>query len=156
MDLYVEEILANGSLFLMIALFTGFLFFFITALKEFKEDRPEGFLYLTFSVFFVIGHLICLFNQPDNSYIGRQLASLSIWTWAVMIATPALIALLLFAGVVTMIMQSFRLGLYKGFFGVTLIFFVYMVGHAWPIDIKALLTLLWGGFWFHLELGDAA
>ena len=154
MDLYIQEILANGALLLMIGLFTGSLFFFITALKEFKEDRPEGYLYLTFAVFFLVGHLYALLNQPENSYIGRQIGTMDIWTWAVMIATPALICILCLAGLVSAIVHSIKLGLYKAFFGLTLLCFVYMVGAFWPIDIKALITLLWGGLWFHLELGD--
>ncbi len=156
MDTYIEEIFANGALMLLTGLFTGFLFFFVTAMKEFKDERPEGLLYFTFSVFFFVGHLYCLFNQPENSYIGRQLASISIWSWAVMIAAPSLIILLLLAAFINAVSRSIKLGLYKGFFGMTLVCFLYMIGQTWPIDIKALLTLLWAGVWFHLELGDVA
>jgi hypothetical protein len=80
----------------------------------------------------------------------------SIWNWMVVLAAPALITLYLVLGAMHCVLFRFHQGLYGIFFGLTLLCYVYLVGGEWPVDAKAILTLIWGITWFNLELSHAS
>jgi hypothetical protein len=46
-------------------------------------------------------------------------------------------------------------GLVKLFFGLTLLCYLYILGANWPLDIRAVLTLVWLGFFFKTEMAIA-
>jgi len=46
-------------------------------------------------------------------------------------------------------------GLVKLFFGLTLFCFVFMLGSNWPLDVRAILALIWVAVFFKVELAIA-
>ena len=152
----LSEIFAQNTTLHLIALVTAFLFFLMAGLRSLKHEEPEGFLFLTISLFFLLIHIFYIANFPDISALINPFAGLTTWNWLVLLAAPGLIALYLALGTLHLFLLRFRQGLYNIFFGLTLVCFLYMLGGEWSADVKAILTLTWGSVWLNLELNPVS
>lgn len=150
------SIFAHSAVIHLTILVAASLFFLMAGIRSVKEDEPEALLYLSLAFFFFIIHIFYLANFPKDSPIASPLAKWSIWSWMVVLATPALVILYLVLGAVHCMFYRFRQGFYDIFFGGTLACYVYLLGEQWPLDVRAVLTLLWGLTWFKLELNPTA
>jgi hypothetical protein len=81
------------------------------------------------------------------------LNNLNFWQWLIAFFAPALITLYLLFGFFNMLMSKVKLGLVKIFFGLTLLCYLFMLGGNWPLDVRGIITLIWIGLWFDVELG---
>jgi len=151
LDIFAHSAVAHVS-----ALVAVFLFFLMAGLRSLKNQEPKGFLFFTLALFFFLIHLFYIANSPDDSSAADPFRDWSIWNWIVVLATPALIVLYLVLGAIHCVLFRFHRGLYRIFFGMTLLCYVYMVGGQWPVDARAILTLIWGVTWFNLELNQAS
>jgi hypothetical protein len=155
MERSIAAILIDGSLFQLSCMIGMALFFAIVGLREIRDERPEGYLFLTLSLFFLLAHALFLSNLPTSDYTWQMLSELSFWSWLVLLFAPALITLFLVRGLLNFAMSRSRIGTVKIFFGLTLFCYLYMVGSHWPLDVRGLLTTIWLILLFRLELGVA-
>ncbi len=152
MDYTIEHVLTSGSYLLLAGLVAAALFFAMAGLRELQSRVLEGLLYLFLSLFLVTVHACLLANLPPDGRLGLMIARMNLWTWLTLLYAPGLIALFLVRSVVSFFTEQYRPGLVKLYFGLTLICFLYMVGSSWPVDMKAILALLYGLVWFNVEL----
>lgn len=149
----MQTILANGSVFQLASMVGLALFFFMVGLRDIQGDRPEGYLYLSISLFFFLAHCLYLTNLPESEFTWQQIPGISLWSWLVLLVAPALIALFVLRSMFSFIILHGHIGMVKLFFGLTLFCYLYMVGADWPIDVRAVLTIIWLSFFFKMELG---
>jgi len=155
MEHNLQEFFDTTALLQIMALLVGALFFAMAGLRELKNERPEGYFFLTLSVFFLMAHGYCICNLPPDLSVIPVSGGLGIWQWLVNLLAPALIILLLVFGLFSLLMTRLWEGLVKIFFGLTLLCYLYMLGGSWPIDMRGILTVIYGSVWFHIELGTA-
>jgi len=151
MDQQLASIFANLSSLLLIGALVAALFFAGAGLRELKSGFLQGFLLLSAAVFFVAAHLYYLFNIPEGSRFAAQVGGLDFWRWGAILLAPALIVIYLLRGIFDLTRRQRQEALTRLFFGLTLLCFVYMVGHAWPSDLKTIVTGFYGFVWFEIE-----
>jgi len=147
----LTDIFTSAVWFQTAALLLGVIFFLIVGLRELRHGHAEGYLYLTLAVFFSVAHAIVLSNGLENNMF-HDLPRLNLWTWLTSQLAPALIALYVLRAAASFCFASRHEGLTRLFFGLTLVCFLYMVGAGWPVDIRAIIALLWLGILFKTEL----
>lgn len=155
MEKALEYIFAGSSSLILPGLIAAALFFAMAGLREIKENCLEGFLYLALSLFFSLAHFFLLSNTTSASFISQAVAKPGFWDWLVSLLAPALIVLYLGFGLLNILAARFREALVKTFFGLTLACYLYLIGSHWPVDVRGILTLIWCGTWFDLELKTA-
>ena len=151
----LENIFANTSTLLATGLIAAVLFFAMVGIRELKDNQMQGFLFIVLSLFFACIHLFYLLNVPPDSFMAKPFANLGFWGWLAVLFSTALIGLYLVIGLLNFIMSHFRAATLKIFFGLTLICYLYIVGSNWPVDVKGILTVIWGWFWFEIEIKTA-
>lgn len=134
---------------------SGSLFFFMAGIRSLKNACLEGLLYFAISLFFGVAHIFYLYNLPIDSSISFILSNSSIWNWLTIIFAPSLILLFISFGLTNFLLDYFRIGLIKIFFGLTLLCYIFMLGSSWAIDIRGMITLLFCFIWFEVELKTA-
>ena len=152
METTVYDILLNGSTFHLCALLVAGLFFAMLGWRELQDERIEGLLFIALSIFFVCWHFIYLFTLPSTASLSLFTTDLNIWVWLGTLLAPALIALFLLFGLMDFFRSHMRPGLVKLFFGLTLLCYLYMIGQAWPLDVKAFIAITWCFIWFLVEV----
>ena len=155
MPLTLEHIFAEGAFLLMTGLVATALFFLMTGLREVKNHQLQGLLFLSLALFFAGVHALYVVHLPADSSVSRMLADLGLWGWLGAIFAPALIGMYLVRGLVSFVMANLRVGLIKVFFGLTLVCYLYMLGDAWPADVKGILIIIWGLTWLNVETSHA-
>lgn len=151
----LNQIFAHAQAIYLSALMAGALFFGMVGLRELRGQRMEGFLYVVLSLFFLCTHFFYLMNLPVNAQIGSPENLDLVWNWLSRVMAPAVIILFVGIGTFNLAILNVRQGAIKMFFGVTLALFLYILGATWPIDIKAILTVVWSLVWFDVELETA-
>jgi len=151
----LENIFANASTLLAIGLIAAVLFFAMVGIRELKDNQMQGFLFIVLSIFFACIHLFYLFNLPPDSFMAKPFANFGFWGWLAVLFSTALIGLYLAIGLFNFITSQVRSAALKIFFGLTLICYLYMIGGNWPVDVKGILTIIWGWLWFEIELKTA-
>jgi len=151
MEQYLLELFARGSTFLAAILMAVCLHLVIHAVKDLRQGHPEGFLYLTLAIFLGVGQFVAFEASTEMQTSERSM----ILPWAFKVFIPALLSLFFFRSLVAFALGKGREGLVKTFFGVTLVCFLYMLGDAWPVDVKLILACLWIFFLFKSELSIA-
>ena len=152
MDTGIIDIFAETSLFQLSGLIGLALFFALVGIREIRDERPEGSLFLMIAIFLTIAHAILLNNLISTT---ETLGSLNSWSWLVSLLAPALIVLFLARGLFNFARYENSDGLVKLFFGLTLFCFVFMLGSNWPLDVRAILTLIWVVVLLKVELAIA-
>jgi len=152
MDTGIIDIFAETSLFQLSGLIGLALFFALVGIREIRDERPEGSLFLVIAIFLTIAHAVLLNNLLSTT---GTLGSLNSWSWLVSLLAPALIVLFLARGLFNFARYENSDGLVKLFFGLTLFCFVFMLGSNWPLDVRAILTLIWVVVLFKVELAIA-
>lgn len=152
MEQQLITIFTEGSFVIMVGTIAAALFFGMVGIRETREIRLEGLLYLALSAFFFSMHFYYLLNLPSNALPGSIQNQQMIWSWMVAILAPALIALFLMIGVFNVIVTHLRIGLLKLLCGATLGGLLYILGPSWAMDIKAILTAFWSFIWLEVEL----
>ena len=139
------------SYLFLVGFLAAALFFGMTGYREARGRYVEGLLYIALSIFFVFAHIYCLINESVGNPVGIAISGLNFWTWLAVIFAPALIALYLVIGLIDFIRSHIQSAMVKLFFGLTLLCFIYMLGHSWPADVKAILTVFYCITWFNVE-----
>jgi hypothetical protein len=149
------DIFTKSAILHLTVLVAAFLFFLMAGIRSVKEGEPEGFLYLTLAIFFFLIHLFYIANFPSDSPVANPFNDWSVWNWMVVLCAPALVVLYLTLGAIHCLFYRFRQGAYNLFFGASLACYVWMLGGEWPLDVRAILTVVWGLTFFKLELNPA-
>ncbi len=155
MEYTIAHVVSNGTYLLLAGLVAAALFFAMAGLRELQSVSLEGILYLALSMFFITVHLYLLSNLPPDGILGLMIAKLTLWTWLGLLYAPGLIALFVLMGLFSFCTEKYHCGLVHIFFGLTLLCYLYMIGSNWPVDVKGILTLIYGLVWFNLELRTA-
>ncbi len=150
----MSGLLMNWSSFLLCGMITASLFFLMAGLRELKSLRLEGVFYLTLAGFFAAVHIYYFYNLPVDSPVAYWLSQMNFWDWSVEFFAPAVIILFLVLGLISFGFSRYRAGLIKIFFGLTLVCYLFMVGDAWPVDVKGIIALVWSFLWFSVELSS--
>lgn len=150
----LNEIFAGGNWFLAGALLWATLFFLIVGIRELQHGFSEGYLLLTLSAFFGIAHVAVTVNGIDQGMLPG-LGEFNAWTWLAGLLAPVLVSIFCLRGLTNLAFLERREGLIKVFFGLTLLCYLYMLGNGWPVDVRAILALVWLGFLFKTELAPA-
>ncbi len=156
MERTIDIMLSSNLFLLLVGLLATALFFLMIAIRELMSDRYEGLVYIPLAMFFGTAHGFCLWYFPINSPAWMILADLSFWTWLAYVLAPALALLFILLGVLSAMRINLMTGAVKLFFGLTLVCFLFMLGSGWGTDWKGIITLIYGGMWFHVELAGAA
>ncbi|MBD3258426.1 hypothetical protein GF377_08325 [candidate division GN15 bacterium] len=152
MDQTIAQTFANGTIAQLAALLGLSVFFVIMGLRELKQEHPQGLVYLALALFLLLAHAFQFVHIPADGPLGNPLDGFNLWSWLVVIAAPALVALFIIRSLVSFAFSAGREGMVKLFFGLTLLCFMYMLGSDWPLDVKGILTAIWLVVLFHLEL----
>ena len=156
MEQILQKTLDTGSFAYLTGLVAASLFFAMAGIREIKKNCLEGLLYLALAVFFACAHAFLLFNAAAGSTIGQVESRLNLWYWLVLLLAPTLIGLFVMLGLFNFVTARIKDGLTKIFFGLALLYYLYLVGFYWPMDVKGILTLIWCGLWFNVELQTAS
>lgn len=155
MDKLILSLHGNITYYFLCGMIAASLFFLMAGIRELKEICLEGLLYLTTAFFFLAAHFLYLFNLPHTGELAYFLAHLNFWVWVVLIFAPALIVMFIILGLVSFIFENYRGGMTKIFFGLSLLCYIYMLGTTWPVDLKAIVTIVFTYIWFQIELETA-
>jgi hypothetical protein len=139
-DLLLSDIFRDISYVTLIGLLLGAIFFVILGMREIREQSMSGILYVVIGLFFVCTHFFYLMNIPPDSKAAFNTADLSVWMWIAVILAPAIMAMFILQGVISFLRTRFKLASIEVFFGLTLFCYLYMLGQAWPMDLKAAVT----------------
>ncbi len=151
----IENILTFTSLAILLALLAAALFFAMVSMRELKDRFLDGLLYLALALFFIVAHFFLLSNTTMADRAIQIAVEIDFWGWLVAVLAPVIIVLYLCLGLVSAITSHFREGLVKVFFGLTLISYLYLIGPHWALDVRGILTLIWSGMWFNIQLQTA-
>lgn len=152
MESAIGSVFQSGSYILLVVMVSASLFFAVTALRELGDELLEGLLYGALGVFFFCVHLYLLKNIPEGSLLGRQAKDLDFWGWLLWIMAPGLIGMFMLRSAVSFCIGCRKPGLFKLFFGLTLLCYLYQVGGGWAPDVKGIIILMWAIVFFNLEL----
>ena len=151
----IQSIITGSHTLQLYGLLTAALFFAMVGIRELRDERLDGLLFVVMAAFFAIAHVFYLVQLPPESALAGIITRVEIWKWLAFILAPVLIFLYLLFGLYSFVCYRFRDGLLKLFFGLTLLCYLYMVGQHWAIDVKGILTLTWTLIWLNVELGTA-
>jgi hypothetical protein len=154
MDQSIAQVFTSAAILQMSGLIGLALFFIVIGWREARDQNAMGLFFLALAIFLILGHLVQLADLPTSGPLRTPLGHIDIWTWLAVFLTPALIALYILRGLVGLAGSALREGLVKLFFGLTLLCYIYMIGCDWPIDVKAIITVIWLLMFFKLELGE--
>jgi hypothetical protein len=146
--IYINTLFTNYGHFQLSVLLIGAFLFLTIAIRELKNEEMNGLLAMAFGFFFLCVHAILLWNLPNPI----TLANFNIWNWLTGYLAPALIVLYVLLGFFNLLTVRFNLGMVRLFFGLTLYCYLYMLGNCWPIDVRGILVLIWGGIWFDIGI----
>jgi len=134
----------------------GFVAFSISfasvGLKQIKQKGYDGIIYLIIALFFMAAHAYFLIEQPFRIFPGSVLDGINFIKWIELVLAPPVILVFLLSGLYAFVKSAFKEGLVKIFFGLTLFCFLYMLGSAWPLSVKAALTVFWLILLFVVEI----
>ncbi|MBN1211126.1 MAG: hypothetical protein JXA92_00985 [candidate division Zixibacteria bacterium] len=152
MELTFDKIYSDlGTLYL-----PGFVVFSISfasfGIRQIKQKGLDGIIYLIIALFFIAAHAYFLIEHPFRIFPGSVLDGISFIKWIELILAPPVILVFLISGLYAFIKTAFKEGLEKIFFGLTLYCFLYMLGGAWPLNIKAALAVIWLILFFGVEI----
>ena len=156
MERTIDIMLSSNSFFLLVGLLAAALFSMMVAIRDLRNDRYEGLMYLPLSLFFGTAHGFYLWNLPIDSTLSILMADLNVWTWTGYILAPSMIALFLIMGTFCLLRSNITVAMVKIFFGLTLLCFLFMLGMDWSADVKGIITFLYCLGWFHLEFEIAS
>ncbi len=151
MEQQLSPIFTNMSALVLLGTIAASLFFLSIGLRETKNQFIEGVLYYGMSLFFAAIHFLYLFNIPADTSWAADVANIDFWGWTVSMFVPALITTLLLRGLIDLAGNQLQPGLYRLFFGTTLLCFVYLLGANWPTDSKAIIAAFYGFTWLDME-----
>ncbi len=137
METTLIELMTDATIAQLIGLLIGALFFSVLGIREIADDRPEGFLLLTFGLFFAGGHCWLLFGSDSLFRLS------SVWDWFVLLLAPSLVLLFSVRGVVWALLRHRREALVRIFFGLTLFAFTTMLSQGWPVDVTGVIALFY-------------
>jgi hypothetical protein len=154
MDQTFAQIFATSSILQLSGLVGLALFFVVIGWRETRDQNAMGLFFLALAGFLILAHVLLLTDLPTSGPLRTPLGHIDIWTWLAVLLTPALIGLYILRGVVGLAGSAVREGMVKLFFGLTLWCYIYMIGNEWPMDVKAILVVVWLLMFFKLELGE--
>lgn len=125
-------------------------------LKELKNRGFEGLVYILLSLFFIAVHFYFLLNQSFGLPFSSGLINVNAYSWLKLCLAPVTVLVFILLGLYNIIKTSFKNGLIKIYFGLTLYCYLYMLGAGWPDGIKCSLTLFWLIVMFYLEMKPVA
>lgn len=155
MEHNIEILLSSNSFYLLTLMAAACLFFMMAAIRELRNDCYEGIIYVPLSLFFGAVHIFSLKYFPMDGPLEYLISGMNIWNWMAMFLAPALIMLFIFLGLLNLARIDLTTAMVKVFFGLTLLFFLFEVGYAWPVDVKGIITMLYCLTWFEVELETA-
>lgn len=131
------------------------LFFMMAGIRSLKSACIEGLLFFALSLFFAATHFFYFYNLPIDSPLSFTFSHNLLWSWLTFLFAPALIILFISFGLVNFVLDYFRVGLIKIFFGLTLLCYIFMIGNTWAFDIRGIITIIFCFIWFEVELKTA-
>ena len=148
----MELVFTDFHSMMLIALLGGSLFFWMATLRELNDFCLEGFLHFALALFFGSAHFFLWFH--GESAIAKTVLELGwgFFGWLSLAVAPALIILYLIQGAYRMAVSHFRPGLIRIFFGITLLFYLFVLGADWPTDAKGIIVGLYCLIWLDIEL----
>lgn len=155
MESSIQHLLTGSYTLQLYGLLAAALFFAMIGIRELRDERLDGLLFLAMAGFFALAHLFYLLQLPVDSPLAGIVSQGEIWKWLAFVLAPVLIFLYLMFGLYSFVRYRFRDGLLKLFFGLTLLCYLYMLGQYWAVDVKGILTLTWTLIWLDVELGTA-
>jgi len=153
MDQTVAQIMTHGSILQLSGLLGLALFFGVIGWREARDENAFGIFFMALAVFFLAGHVIQLACYPQTGPLAEAIGSLNGWSWLASFLAPALVGLFLVRGFSGLFGDDFRIGLVKLFFGLTLVCYLYMLGDNWPVDLRAVIAILWLVAFLKMEFG---
>ena len=120
----VIDMFTTGTILQISGLLGLGVFFVVLGVREIREDRPEGFLYLTVALFLTIAHAVLLDNLVSANSSLAAVDNLTVWLWLVALFAPALVGIFLLRALFNFAVSQGRDGLVKLFFGMTLICYI--------------------------------
>jgi hypothetical protein len=153
MDQTVAQIMTSGSILQLSGLLGLALFFVVIGWREVRDENAFGVFFLALAIFFLAGHIIQLTCYPKTGPLAAAISSLDGWSWLASFLAPALVGLFLIRGIGGMLGDDIRVGLVKLFFGLTLVCYLYMLGESWPVDVRAVIAILWLVAFLKMEVG---
>ena len=151
----LTEIFADSAFLQLSGLLGLTLFFILVGFREIRHERPEGYLFLTISVFLAISHAVLLSSLASAHLKSPLFENLSLWVWLVALLAPAICVIFIVRALFNFAVEKHREGLIKLFFGLTLVCYLYLLGSNWPLDVRGFLTIIWLSFLFKTELAVA-
>jgi len=148
-------ILFDFNFITLILMLSASLFFLMAGIRSLKYNCMEGLLYIALSLFFSVAHFFYIYNLPIDTELSFMLSNNQIWSWLTNIFAPTLIFLFISFGIVNFVLDYFRIGMIKIFFGLTLLCYIFMIGNNWAFDIRGIITLCFCLAWFEVELRTA-
>jgi hypothetical protein len=155
MDRELLRFFSDVTVYHNVGLISGILFFLMLGIRQIRDDQPIGYLLLTLSLILVIGHGYYLENLPKDHQLFHSTSGPVIFAWLIKLSAPALSLLFVLFGLLSLARSEYRASLIKIFFGLSLFSYLFLLGPAWPLDVRALVTLLWCLIWFDVELRTA-
>ncbi len=154
MEHAIAEIYSTGTIAQASGLIAMAIFFIVVSVRELRDEHPAGFFMFALSTFFAVIHVLLLAGVFTSGPLGQPIPHLNMWTWLASLLAPAVIGLFLLKGLYGLLSSDTREGMVKMFFGLTLLCFLHMIGTDWPVDVKAVMTVVWLTVFFKMELGD--
>jgi len=148
------NVFSASSFVYLCGLIAASLFFVMVGIRELRMDRYEGLMYIGLAVFFIFAHGVFLMANSGSS-LNRYWEQINIFEWVALLLGPALILLYLSLGLLSLIKFHLAEALLKIVLGGALIGILYTFGFGWPEAIKALLVIVFGCFWFTIEMNTA-
>ena len=156
MELTINKIYSDPGIIYLPGLVAFSITFASIGLKHIRRRGYDGIIYLILALFFLAAHAYLVVEHPFRIFPGTVLDGIEFFKWIELILAPTVIFIFLLSGVYAFIRTTFREGLVKLFFGLTLYCFLYMLGVSWPIDAKAALTFIWLIMLFVVEIKGMA
>jgi len=143
METQLLHIFGHGTQLMLLGLVAAALFFLMAGLRDISSRQLQGMLFLALGGFFLVGHFLFLASNGQSP---------GFWSWLTGYLVPALVILFICFGTARVLMSSYRAGMYLLFFGLTLYSYQYLLGAAWPVDVKGIIALAYSGAWIDLGL----
>ena len=150
-----EQILSSIEFYHLTSLLAAAVFFAMAGYRELKQENLQGLIFSALAVFFGCAHIFCLYNVPAECIFATIVGNLDMWKWLTVVLAPTLIALYLVLGIVSFFRNRVRVAMVKFYFGLTLLCYIFMLGYAWPWDVRGIIAIVWTLIWFNVELFTA-
>jgi hypothetical protein len=144
------DIFAGSTPALATTLLAAAVLLAVVGLRRALRGRDEGYLYLTLAVSIALAHAVVAADAPETAFPEGVVDDFRIWLAALM--APSLVMVFCFRAGASFFAKARRQGLIRLFFGITLLCYLDLLGPSWPVDLKALITLVWVGFLLKIEL----